>query len=190
VSTRAVLIPIKAFDAAKGRLAEALDGRERSALARSLAAGVIAACAPVQAVVVCEDGEVAEWATAHGARVITNPRPGLNQAVRHGIKVLAAEGVDRVLVTHADLAEPGALTSLFDHPGIVLAPDDRLDGTNAMVIPTTAGFSVRYGPRSFALHLSEAERLDDDVTVVTDLGLGLDIDHPADLDRLRAHRST
>jgi 2-phospho-L-lactate guanylyltransferase len=181
MESRAVLIPVKAFDAAKGRLAPALDHHARAALARSLADAVVAACAGLDVFVVCEDPGVAAWAHDAGAAVLPNPEPGLNAAVRHGIAALARLKVDRVLIAHADLARPTTLPDLFARDGIVLVPDRRLDGTNAMVVPPGAGFSFSYGPGSFARHLSEADRLGLPVHVVRDVGLALDLDEPDDL---------
>ena len=54
-----VLVPVKAFAAAKGRLAGVLDGPGRAALARSMAEVVVAAAAPLPVVVVCDDDDVA-----------------------------------------------------------------------------------------------------------------------------------
>jgi len=61
--TVAVLIPVKAFGAAKGRLAEVLDGQARADLARSMATIVVAAAAPLPVTVVCDDDDVDAWTT-------------------------------------------------------------------------------------------------------------------------------
>ena len=42
-----MLVPIKGFGTAKGRLEGALDGAQRAELARRLAAGVLGAAAPL-----------------------------------------------------------------------------------------------------------------------------------------------
>jgi len=181
MQSRAVLVPVKAFEAAKGRLAAELEMSERVGLARHLAEGVVNACAGLDVVIVSEDPGVAEWAQAHGAEALHNPMPGLNAAVTHGTAELAARGVERVLVTHADLAWPAALPDLFDLDGTVLVPDRHLDGTNALVVDTDAGFTFSYGQGSFARHLSEADRLAAPVHVVRGVGLDLDVDEPDDL---------
>src|SRR5271165_5780121 len=58
----AVLVPVKAFAVAKRRLGPALSDQDRRALVRRLAEGVLAAAAPLQVAVVCDDTEVADWA--------------------------------------------------------------------------------------------------------------------------------
>src|SRR3954453_15972599 len=87
----AVLVPVKSFSVAKRRLAPALDAAEREALARSMAEQVLRAAEPMPVAVVCDDGEVAGWATERGALVILAPGRGLNGAVADGVAHLAAQ---------------------------------------------------------------------------------------------------
>ncbi len=182
----AALIPVKAFAAGKTRLKTALGDDARLELARRLATGVVEACGSLSPHVVCDDDGVAEWATALGASVVRVDGPGLNRAVRAGVAALAAAGYERALIAHADLADPSGLAGLADRDGVVLVPDLALAGTNVLVVPTASRFSFSYGENSFARHLSEAERLGLPIHVVTDAGLGLDLDDPDDLAAYRA----
>jgi 2-phospho-L-lactate guanylyltransferase len=181
----AVLIPVKSFAAAKARLGDALDPAARALLAQTLATAVVAAAAPYPVYVATDDPEVEQWATGLGATVVDCPTPGLDAAVRRGVAVMAAAGHDRVLIAHSDLSDPTALAGLLDLDGTVLVPDDRLDGTNVVVVSTKARFVFSYGPGSFARHLSEAERMGGPIHIVRDAGLALDLDDPADLDEHR-----
>ena len=181
----AVLIPVKSFATAKARLGEALDPSERAELAQTLATAVVAAAAPHRVYVATDDPEVEQWATALGATAVDCPTPGLDAAVRHGVAIIAAAGHDRVLIAHGDLSDPTALAGLLDLDGTVLVPDDRLDGTNVVVVSTKGRFVFSYGPGSFARHLSEAERMGGPIHIVRDAGLALDLDDPADLDEHR-----
>lgn len=180
-SRRAVLIPVKAFSDAKARLAEALDPTARAALAESMATAVVEAAAPLEVWVVCDDTDVAAWATRHGAKVLWKPGRGLNGAVNEGVADLAHLDVDTVIVAHADLPHADHLEWLADGTGVTLVPDRHGDGTNVIVIPTDSGFTFSYGPASFTRHRAEAERLGLDVTVVHDERLGWDVDRPEDL---------
>ena len=177
----AALIPVKAFAAGKSRLRSALDDDAREDLAERLARAVIDSCGGLDPHVVCDDDGVAEWAADAGASVIRVDGPGLNRAVRHGVAELAAAGFARVLIAHADIADPSGLAALATLDGIVLVPDLDLAGTNVLVTPTDFAFSFSYGENSFARHLSEAERSGLPIHVVTDDGLGLDLDDPDDL---------
>jgi len=181
----AVLIPVKAFGDAKVRLAPALGPVERAALARDMAAAVVAAAAPLPVAVVCDDVGVAAWARRRGALVVWEPGRGLNGAVEAGVHLLAALGVAEVVVAHGDLPRAAALSGLAGHGGVTLVPDRRRDGTNVAVVPAAAGFRFAYGPGSFARHRAEADRLGLGLRVVDDPRLAFDVDEPADLAALR-----
>jgi 2-phospho-L-lactate guanylyltransferase len=181
----AVLVPVKAFREAKLRLAPALDPPDRAALAREMAAAVLAACDPLPVAVVCDDVEVASWARASGALVVWEPGRGLNGAVEAGVAHLADAGADEVIVAHADLPWAAEIGSLAGHRGVTLVPDDRHDGTNVLVVPSRAGFAFSYGPGSFSRHHAEARRLGLVVRVLDDPRFAFDVDVPEDLRRMR-----
>ena len=65
---RALLVPVKSFRRAKLRLAGVLDEEERGQLARELAEIAVAAAHGMPVYVVCDDGEVADWAVTRGRR--------------------------------------------------------------------------------------------------------------------------
>ena len=176
-----VLVPVKAFGEAKRRLDPALDGPARSALARAMADRVLDAARPLPVAVVCDDGEVAEWARRHGALVIWEPGRGLNGAVEAGVDHLRAGGVEQVTVAHADLPRASELGTVGSAPGVTLVPDRFGNGTNVIVVPTDAGFRFSYGPGSFARHRVEAERTGLPVHVLDRPDLAWDIDEPGDV---------
>ena len=180
-STRAVLIPVKAFSDAKARLADALQPEQRASLAEAMATTVVEAAAPLDVWIVCDDTAVAEWATRLGANVLWKPGRGLNGAVNEGVADLAHLDVDTVIVAHADLPHAEHLEWLADTDGVTLVPDRHGDGTNVIVIPTDSGFVFSYGPSSFSRHYAEAERLGLDVRVIHDERLAWDVDRPEDL---------
>ena len=179
-----VLVPVKTFGEAKLRLAPALPAAERAALARSMAAKVLAAAHPLPGWGVCDDGEVAAWAEAHDASVLLRPGRGLNGAVADGVAHLAGEGYDQVIVAHADLPLATTLGWLADFDGVTLVPDRHDDGTNVACVPANAGFRWAYGAGSFARHRAEAARLALPLRVERDVPLGWDIDVPEDLTAL------
>jgi 2-phospho-L-lactate guanylyltransferase len=179
-----VLIPVKAFADAKGRLAGAVDADGRADLARAMAATVVAAAAPLPVTVVCDDDGVDAWARSVGAAVIRVHGPGLNRAVEAGVAALAADGVPQVVIAHADLPRATRLDHCAATQGITLVPDRNLDGTPVLSVPTDAGFRFAYGPGSYAAHVAEAERLGLPWRSLHDPDLAFDVDDPADLEGL------
>lgn len=183
--TAAVVVPVKAFHAAKRRLAPALDPAARAELARQMATLVVAAAAPLPVTVVCDDDDVAAWARAAGVTVAWTPGLGLDGAVAAGVEAVAAAGASRIVVAHADLPlarDLAGLASEGDPGGVVLVPDRWDDGTNVIAIPAGCGFRFAYGPGSYIRHHAEAERLGLPVRTVHDARLGWDVDLPTDLD--------
>lgn len=179
--TTAVVVPVKSFDIAKGRLSDALDAEERSELAKRMAATVIAAAAPLPVFVICDNQEVATWAVYHRAGVIWREANGLNPAVTAGVAFLATEGFQRAIIAHGDLPLATELAWVGDSDGVTIVRDRRDDGTNVMSVPTDVGFVFAYGIGSAAKHQAEAERLGLAVRIVDDEKLGWDVDTPDDL---------
>ena len=181
-ASAAVLVPVKAFAQAKVRLGPRLDPATRAELARAMAAKVLRAAAPLPCFVVCDDEEVRAWSERQGATAIWTPGLGLNGAVEAGVAHLAAAGIETAVVVHADLPLATELAWLARGPEATLVPDRRRDGTNALAVPTGAGFRFAYGAGSFAAHRTEAARLGLAARLVPDEHLGWDVDHPDDLD--------
>ena len=180
-TTAAVLVPVKAFASAKQRLADVLDPAARVELAKAMADTVLQAARPLRAAVVCDDDEVRAWAEAQGAEAIWTPGLGLNGAVAAGVTHLAGQGVDRVIVAHADLPLATDLAWLADTAGVTLVPDRHRDGTNVACVPSGAGFSFAYGAGSFTANRAEATRLGLLLRLAPDQRLGWDVDLAADL---------
>ncbi|HUY86316.1 MAG TPA: 2-phospho-L-lactate guanylyltransferase [Acidimicrobiales bacterium] len=190
-----VLIPVKAFEQAKERLAPALSPALRADLARRLAEAVVEQAAPLPVAVACDDPSIAIWARSLGASVMMNVGSGLNPAVQSAAWDLVASGAQRVTIVHADIPDPSQLSSIGTSAGperCVIVPDSKNDGTNLISIPASAlrhpldptGFIFKYGPESFQHHLAEAERLQLNPRVVRGSPMSFDVDEPHDLDLL------
>jgi 2-phospho-L-lactate guanylyltransferase len=180
-TTAAVLVPVKAFAAAKQRLAAVLDPPARIALATAMATTLLDAAGDLRVAVVCDDHAVRTWAEGQGAEAIWTPGLGLNGAVEAGVAHLARRGVDRVIVAHADLPLATDLAWVAATDGVTLVPDRHRDGTNVACVPAQSGFAFAYGAGSFEAHRAEARRLGLTVRLVPDRRLGWDVDVPDDL---------
>lgn len=179
-----MLVPVKRFRAAKGRLVGTLDSGQRAQFARWMATGVLAAVRSHPTFVACDDDEVAEWAESQGADVIWCQGLGLNGAIDDGVGQIVKLGVDHLVVSHADLPRPHNLVLVARAGCVSLVPDRRRDGTNVMSFPARAPISASYGAGSFRRHLAQATALAPTgiaVEVRADPDLSLDVDTPADL---------
>lgn len=188
----AVLLPVKAFTAAKGRLSVVLDRHARADLARWLAGRVVAAAGELPTFIACDDDEVAAWADQHGAEVLWSPGMGLNGAVDAGRTMIAGKGFDHIVIAHADLPLAAELGPLALDGTIVIVPDRRRDGTNVIAMPVGVDLPAAYGGGSFRRHVAAALATGRPLEVRQDPLLSLDVDTPADLNHpvLRAHLPT
>lgn len=191
-SQSAVLIPVKSFEVAKGRLASTLSPAKRAELARQMAATVIRASKHLPAWVICDDKSVASFAVANGAGVIWRPAAGLNQAMTDGVQFAKEHGYGQVVLAHADLPlakdltwvapDPGQHESSDQHePTVTIVPDRHGDGTNVMCLPVNVGFTFAYGVGSCTAHQAEANRLGLRLRLRPDADLGWDVDTADDL---------
>ena len=182
-SLTAVVIPIKAFEQAKDRLSSVLSADQRILLARTTALGVLESVRGSSVFVVCDNPEVSQWATSHGATVVSQSGTGLNAAVQEGIS--AAHEYERVMIVHSDLPLPSRLRELLGSGvasnTVTIVPDRQRDGTNVLIIPSGVGFTCHYGAKSFAAHMAEATKLGLAIEIIDDDELALDIDTPDDL---------
>ena len=181
----AVVIPVKSFTMAKGRLADTLTPRQREDLARTCAETVIRAAAPLPAYVVCSDEDVASWASSRGAHVVHCATPGLDVAVAAGRTAITADGFDHIIVAHADLPLAESLAHVA-REGIVT--DRHSDGTNVLSFPLASSFTTAYGPGSLDNHIRAAEACGLAYETIDDASLSLDLDTADDLSELERRR--
>ena len=193
----AALVPVKALDQAKGRLAALLSQEERRALALAMLEDVLRALQAVPCVdhvaVVSPDADVLARAEALGAEPLSEPPlcRGVNQALAHASVDLSGRGADALLVVAADLpaALPADVESVLDalpKKGIAVVPtDDR--GTGAIALRPPDAVPFRFGRRSSVSHKREAVARDLPARVLHLASLSRDVDEPDDLTDLLAH---
>lgn len=185
----AVVIPVKSFTLAKGRLSDTLNPSEREALATQCAETVLTAAAPFSPYVVCSDPAVAEWALVRGAHVVQCPTPGLDVAVHTGRAAARADGCDHLIVAHADLP----LATSFEHVAkegeVTMITDRHHDGTNVLSFPIDSRFTTAYGPGSLENHIQLAIDAGLQYTIIVDPDLELDLDTADDLSELQRRKN-
>lgn len=194
----AALVPAKALDQAKGRLAALLTEAERRQLALAMLEDVVKALQAVSEIetvtVISPDADVLEAAGVLRAEAIEEPPSvrGLNQALAYGLSVMSSRNPDALLVVLADVpaVKPAdireVLAALPAGRGVVLAPSSA-KGTSALALRPPDIIPFRFGEQSFQNHKREAAARNIDHAVVRNDALANDIDEPADLQRLLDH---
>jgi 2-phospho-L-lactate guanylyltransferase len=189
------VVPMKDTRRSKQRLAGAYAPgfRQRLALAmfEDVMDGLAAARGLAGILVVTEDTEVGAMASRRGARVISEgATEGHTGAVLGGARVLSREGRGGMLTVPGDIPLVCAAdieSVLAVHRGetcftIVPAHDRR--GSNAVLMSPPDVAPLRFGGDSFVPHLVAASSCGVTIRVMDVFGIGLDIDEPADIDRL------
>lgn len=183
-----IVIPARAPEHGKTRLAAALSPEQRSALGLRLYEHVlrlaIAAVGAGSVHVISSSAELLARAMDLGAHAIAEQAEGLNPALEQAAALLAAASDAPILTLSVDLPFLTAsdLAALLAAPGdIVCATDAPHDGTNALLQRRPRLIPYRYGPGSCPAHRAEAEARGLSFTLIERPGLAQDVDTPADL---------
>lgn len=186
----AVVIPVKAFGLAKGRLAGTLSPEERETLSRTCAERVVASAGTWPVYVVCDDDAVASWARDLGAEPVHCETPGLDAAVAAGRSAAAAAGATHVVIAHADLPLARSLAHVPREGIVRLVADRHGDGTNVLSMPIDAPMTTAYGPGSCDNHVALARAAGLECEILDDPDLALDLDTVDDLAELDRRNTT
>ena len=190
-----VLVPVKDQVLAKSRLSGVLAPHERRALNHAMLQDMldaVSACPGVDKVVlVSDDPTVTLLADRYSAELVSerdaNAR-NVNEALGAACDELAARRVDRILIVPSDMpllrtTDLDALLLCGADAGndVVLGPDSRNDGTNAMLFTATQRPTMRYGPNSFSRYRDDIRRRGLSYAVIRRPGIERDVDTAADL---------
>lgn len=189
-----IVIPIKAPDLCKTRLASVLGDRER----RDLTAQMLRQVATVSAEVVGRQNVRLLGPSRHGLpesfAMLSDKGTDLNSSLAHARDAAVATGVVRVAFVSADLPQvkAGDIAKLIEVPpdSVTIAADRWGKGTNglSLPLPQAANFNFHYGQRSFDAHCDEAACLGLPIVAINRHGLQFDIDEPEDLEFYRKIR--
>jgi 2-phospho-L-lactate guanylyltransferase len=195
------LVPIRSLAGGKARLGGAIDAEEREELLVGMLRQTVEllvrwpACRTVH--VVSADPRALAVASETGAHALPQSGEGLNAGLRLGLEAAADAGATAVMILPADLpllatssldrlldAADAALAAGSGRPLVVIAPSDARGGTNALLLSPPDVITPSFGAASFEAHARAAAAADATLQLVTDPGLGFDLDTPEDLDIL------
>ncbi|MGD8555412.1 MAG: 2-phospho-L-lactate guanylyltransferase [Anaerolineales bacterium] len=193
------IVPVKPLRKAKSRLAGVLTKDERADLGERLLVHTLSTLQQVPGIactlVVSRDSRVLSLAREMGARTVTERgSPHLNRALVRATVVAKGYGVSAVLVLPADLPLIASkdieklMAKATLPPVVVIAPDHKGKGTNALLSSPPGLIEYDFGDNSFARHVAAAKQAGARVEVCKLPGLGLDLDDPIDLKKLRRKR--
>ena len=185
------ILPVKPLSQSKTRLSHILSPAERAALTQRLLEHTIQVLQQVpdisQILVVSRDATVLHTARRYQTLTFTEHEPfHLKTAVTQATKYAKLQGVDSILIIPADLPflqtyEIQTLLNGISSPeSCIICPDEKENGTNALILPPSVNFRFQYGPSSYQKHLAEAKRLKMPIKSIITPGICFDLDTEAD----------
>jgi 2-phospho-L-lactate guanylyltransferase len=179
----AILVPAKALNDAKGRLAASLSPDERHRLGLAMLSDVLIATVPWRSWVVTSDVHVWKLAEELGCELVDDGGAELNESIRLGTRVASAAGATALLVLPADvpLVEADDVSAAFETGSAVAVAPSADGGTNALVRRPPDVIEPLFGPGSARRHFEIAERAGITVDMLELESLVLDVDQNEDL---------
>jgi len=186
------VIPVKEMEGSKQRLASLLTGEQRQQLAAIMLQDVLDAVATAHGlagiILVTRDPFATTLGKTFGARIVTEgARDGHTGAVTAAGRILVRENAAGLLTVPGDIPRITASeieTALAAHcpaPAFTIVPAHDEKGSNCVILSPPDSVRLRFGEDSFFPHLEAARQQGIEPTIVPLPGIGMDIDHPADI---------
>jgi len=187
------IVPVKPLRRGKSRLAQVLSEEERLGLNSQLLVHTVDTLREIpeieQVLVVSRDQSALALARAHGARTVQeNGAPELNVALTRATIVAKQYATRGVLIIPSDLPmiskeDVSAMIGMVKEPPVVVvAPDRKREGTNALLVCPVGLIEYDYGPHSFERHCLRAQQVGARLEICDLPSLALDMDVPEDLE--------
>jgi len=187
------IVPVKPLQRGKSRLAGVLTQEERLDLNRRLLAHTMDTLTAIpdieHVLVISRDQAALALAREYGARTVQeHGAPLLNIALTRATIVARTYATRGVLILPADLPliTPEDIQTLLaravDPPVVVISPDRRRQGTNALLVCPAGVIEYAFGPGSFQRHCTRARLAGARLEICELPSLALDMDLPEDLE--------
>ena len=191
------IVPVKPLRRAKSRLSGVLSREDRVELSQQMLTHTLEVLAEIPSIertlVVSRDSRALALARKLGARTVAERgSPQLNRALVRATLVARRYSVAGVLVLPADLPLltrediERLIAKASNPPVVVIAPDRRGSGTNALLSCPPGLIEYAFGPQSFPSHLERARKAGVHLEICELPSLALDVDIPDDLAHLRS----
>ena len=186
------ILPVKPLAKGKSRLHACLKTDEICLLNRCLFEETyqkLQACYEIDRIlVVSQDEEVLQYTRqSGGVALVENQQSSLNAAVSQALDFIVENDPGKVLIVPTDLPWmtvedlAGLIGKREVGKFMVIVPDQRQWGTNAIFISHPGLLTPRFGRRSFQKHVKQAASRSAALTVWLNKNIQRDLDNPQDL---------
>jgi len=185
------IIPVKPLRRGKSRLSNILSSKQREILNRCLLKSVLECLVPIEEIdhkiVISYDPSALAFARKYGANtVLENRNTNINRALRRATIAAKAYNATKLLILPADLPMISndvvrEMLALEDKPPqMIIAPDRKMNGTNALFITPIGAIKYDFGEWSFRKHIEQAERKKIKIKIYQNETISFDLDLPED----------
>ncbi|MEX1247599.1 MAG: 2-phospho-L-lactate guanylyltransferase [Anaerolineales bacterium] len=187
------IVPVKPLRRGKSRLSPVMSEDDRAELNQRLLLRTVDILKQIpelgDVLVVSRDPEALALARDHGARTLQEDgAPHLNVALQRATVVAKSYMAESVLILPADLPQISKedIVAMLEAgreaaPVVVIAPDHRREGTNALFIAPAGLIEYDFGAGSFQRHCDRARQAGAQLKILDLLSLARDVDVPEDL---------
>jgi len=186
------IVPVKPLRRGKSRLSGVLSDDDRADLNQRLLLRTVDLLKLIpefdEVLVVSRDREALALVRDHGARTLQEDgTPLLNVALQRATVVAKSYMAESVFILPADLPQitredvSAMLEAGREPPVVVIAPDHRHEGTNALYINPAGLIEYDFGAGSFERHCERARQAGAALKVLELQSLARDVDVPEDL---------
>jgi len=186
------IIPVKPLRRGKSRLSKVISAEERADLNHYLLEHTIKILSTIDEIenilVISRDTEALALARDLGARTVQEyGSPGLNTALSRAVEIAKTYETCGIVIIPADLPRLAAedikkiLAYRDNPPVVVIAPDRKRKGTNALFVCPPDLIEFSYGDGSFEKHCQAAREAGARLEICEFPSLELDLDEPEDL---------
>jgi len=189
------LVPVKPLRRGKSRLKEVLTEKERTDLNINMLINIVKILSEIpelsNVLIVSRDPKALSVAREYGARTVQEDgNPDLNIALTRATLIAQSSSAKGVFILPADLpliTKEDIYTMIShadDPPVVVINPDHKGTGTNALIVNPAGLLNYEFGINSFQKHTAQAKEKGINLKICDLPSIALDIDEPEDLSLL------
>lgn len=183
------ILPVKNLNQSKSRLSPAMNRQQRESLTSHLlrrTIGILKVARGIDDILlVSRDEKVSALALSENVRFLSERGTGLNQALEQATRWSVEYQYSAILILPLDLPllteeDIDSMLRMSHGMGeiVIIAPDQELQGTNALLVKPPGTLTYQFGLGSFQCHCQQFRDRNIESRIYRSAGTGFDLDSP------------
>lgn len=184
------ILPVKNLNQSKSRLSPAINRQQRESLTSHLLRRTIGVLKTARGIddilLVSRDEKICALALTENVRFLSEQGTGLNQALEQATRWSVDHRYSAILILPLDLPlltseDVDSILSMSHGTGeiVVIAPDQEMRGTNALLVKPPGTLTYQFGLGSFRRHCQQFRDKNIENRIYRSAGTGFDLDSPS-----------